>query len=167
MCPETLTIIQTLAPCVLALMSVLALGGAFLHVRELKKSKKMDNWCVLMEFLHRSEFRNARMKILDPVEAYILDNRTAWKICSSFDFAGSMVKNKLVDKNLFFEYWKPVLELLEKDKGFQDFLNKARFPLAKFGEQKPWKNYWEHFNDLFAALEEWKEKRKHRRKEKV
>jgi len=42
------------------------------------------------------------------------DREVAGLICSSFDFAGLMVRRGLVDQGVFFEYWGPILCLFEK-----------------------------------------------------
>jgi hypothetical protein len=106
-----------------------------------KKGRRTQDLFTLMEFLHREEFRDARMKVLEDWTSPVED-KDAWKIASSFDFAGLMVEKGFVSYDVFMEYWRHVLCLMSER--LSPFLNKSDFgahPVTR-------RIYWKHFDWL-------------------
>src|ERR1700693_99332 len=79
----------------------------FLGVEFARRGRKTQDLFTLMDFLHRTEFREARRIALAPKWDSSKDNVTAWIICSSFDFAGLMVEKRFVNRKVFLYYWAP------------------------------------------------------------
>ncbi len=102
-----------------------------------RSARKIEDFFTLMEFLHREEHRNARMAVLAEHWDAASDIENAWKVCSSFDFAGLMVQNEFVDRSLFFKYWNPVIPLLAKK--LEKFIAEWQC------EGTPGTIYWKHF----------------------
>lgn len=137
MTQETVTQLTAITAAVVTLVNLLMLVVLVLQMRAQKVGRRTEDLFTLMEFLHRTEFRDARMEVLHTQKNASLGPKNAWAICSSFDFAGLMVREKLVDHDLFLRYWGPVIRLLGNR--LQPFIADTEFEPGLTGTQ-----YWEH-----------------------
>lgn len=137
MSSETLNLILAITGIAVTSMTFITLILLMRQINLLKKNRKTEDLFTLMEFLHRSEFRDARMEILNLKQDASLNPETAWKICSSFDLAGLMIQHNFVDDNIFLIYWSYVIKLL--DVKLNTFIYKTKF------NDVPGEIYWKHF----------------------
>jgi hypothetical protein len=74
--------------------------------------KKIDNLLSLHQFLHQTDLSEARRSVREGECEITLKNASVRRVCSSFDFAGTMVRNGVVNRKLFFQYWSiPLMTL--------------------------------------------------------
>jgi hypothetical protein len=90
----------------------------------------------LQLFLAQPQFRSARAAVRQD-SWNGSDLEAAGLVCSSFDFAGLMVRRGLVDQDVFFEYWGPILCL------FRERLN--TFLDQTVGGELRGREYWRDF----------------------
>jgi hypothetical protein len=77
-----------------------------------RRQKKIDNLVSLHLFLHKDELSNARLFVREDGGQMTHGDPRVRSVCSSFDFAGSLVRTKAVDVDMFFQYWAtPLLTL--------------------------------------------------------
>jgi hypothetical protein len=108
---HTLEVVLTAATVVLSLFAVLT--SAILILQE-RKQKKIDYFMSVQQFLHDESLSDCRAKIREgsiPIKTSQMEVR---RVCSSFDFAGTIVRNRAIDQKLFFEYWGITLLLIKK-----------------------------------------------------
>ena len=77
------------------------------------RQKKLDNLLSLQQFLHQGDLSEARRSIREGDCEITLKQRSVRRVCSSFDFAGTMVRSKIVDQKVFFQYWTTPLRMLD------------------------------------------------------
>ena len=82
----------------------------FVNIRQ----KKIDNLLNLHQFLHQNELSEARRAIREGECEISLTDAAVRRVCSSFDLAGTLVRNGAVNQKLFFQYWAgPLIKTLE------------------------------------------------------
>lgn len=124
-----LSILATFVACVAAAAQVISLGRQ-------RKYAMTQALFQLQLFLAQPHFRSARAAVrLDNWDG--TNPEAAGLVCSSFDFAGLMVRRGLVDQDVFFEYWGPVLCLFQKRLG--NFLDET------VGGDLRGRDYWRDF----------------------
>lgn len=125
---------------ILSILAVFIAGiTAAAEVISLRRQRKHAMTQALFElqlFLAQSHFRSARAAVRQDTWDGT-DLEAAGLVCSSFDFAGLMVRRGLVDQEVFFEYWGPILCLFEKR--LSGFLNEA------VGGDLCGRDYWRDF----------------------
>lgn len=73
---------------------------------------RTQNLMQVSSLLHQSEFREARHALQQgPLEE--VDFEVVRTVCSSFDFAALFIKNGLIKKEMFVQYWRPMLAHLQ------------------------------------------------------
>lgn len=113
-----------LVPVILSILAIfVASVTATVHVLSLRRQRRhamTDSLYRLQLFLAQPHFRSARAAVRS--DAWNgSDHESAGLVCSSFDFAGLMVRRGLVEPEVFFEYWGPILHLFGvRLKGFLD-----------------------------------------------
>jgi hypothetical protein len=128
-------IISSLAFC----MSIFT---AWVNLRQ----KKLDNLLSLQQFLHQGDLSEARRSIREGDCDITLKNPSVRRVCSSFDFAGTMVRNRVVNRKVFLQYWAIPLRALDGK------LNSIAHNLT--GDNVTVKEY---YGDLWWLLEQAKE----------
>lgn len=79
-----------------------------------QRQKRIDNLITLHLFLHKDELSEARRCVRESVASLTLQYQNVRRVCSSFDFAGTLVRHGAVNKKLFFDYWcAPILAIEE------------------------------------------------------
>lgn len=132
-------------------ISFLAFFLSIYTVRSERRQKRIDNLISLHQFLHQAEYSRARKSIREGECQILLKDPAVHKVCSSFDFAGTLVRNGAVDVNLFFQYWAIPLETLEA-------------PLSSLGDENTGPNvsvkeYYRDFWWLFSEAKKYTAKR--------
>jgi hypothetical protein len=95
-------------------ISFLAFCVSVITILSGQHQKKIDNLISLHLFLHQGELSEARRYIREGGDQITLKNPLVRRVCSSFDFAGSLVRNGAVNKNMFFQYWSIPLSTLKR-----------------------------------------------------
>ena len=142
---ETFALVTAIAGLAITAANFGLFYEARMQVRAAREARKTEGLFTLMEFLHRSEFREARRAVLASEEGTKPDERDAWIVCSSFDFAGLMVEHNLIDRDVFLHYWGPVIPLLAKK--IEPFLGATQFGGV------PGRVYWKHFVRLIDTCQ--------------
>lgn len=102
-----------------------------------RKQKKVETLIQVYEFLHDPEFNAARSDVRKSEDDFSLQDPSTWKVMSSFNYAGNLVKNGALAADMFFDYGAvPLLNLrpsfdtvrdtsmsgnVEADKYYRDF----------------------------------------------
>jgi hypothetical protein len=97
-----------------AVVSLSALCVSIYTIRSNQRQKRIDNLFSLQIFLHNPELSEARRSIREGDSPLKLNNPSLRRVCSSFDFAGSMVRHGAVNKAIFMDYWCVSLLALEQ-----------------------------------------------------
>lgn len=95
-------------------VSVLALCLTVWTILSTRKQKRIDNLVSLQQFLHQADLSEARRLIREEKTEITLENTPVRRVCSTFDFAGTLVRNSAVDKTLFMQYWSVPLRCLRQ-----------------------------------------------------
>jgi hypothetical protein len=121
------------------------------QLRSARHGRRTEDMFTLMEFLHRPHFREARMTVLadewptNPADYQAAHKNIAWTICSSFDFAGLMVYQDLVDTDVFYKYWSiPIVAVARK---LEAFFVAQRF-IGDAGNDFEGLHYWPYYHIL-------------------
>jgi hypothetical protein len=77
------------------------------------RQKKLDNLLSLQQFLHQGDLSEARRSIREGHCEITLKQASVRRVCSTFDFAGTMVRNRIVSRKVFLRYWAIPLRALE------------------------------------------------------
>jgi hypothetical protein len=93
-------VLSVLALVIACASAVSSIGRWFV----MQKQIKVQNLLQLSQYLHQTEYRDARHKIR-PGGLGEVDQDSLRKLCSSFDFAGLFVHEGLVSKRFFLNYW--------------------------------------------------------------
>lgn len=119
------------------LVSVITAWTSIAQLRVAIQVRRTEDLFTLMQFLHQAEFREARNIVRGPAWDG-KDREAARMVCSSFDFAGLMVRKKLVDAEVFLDYWgRPICMLAD---ALGNFLDEAHFADGTTGRE-----YWKDF----------------------
>ena len=77
-----------------------------------QRQKRIDNLITLHLFLHKDELSEARRCVRESDASLTLEDQNVRRVCSSFDFAGTLVRHGAVNKELFLDYWcAPILAI--------------------------------------------------------
>ena len=77
-----------------------------------QRQKRIDNLITLHVFLHKDELSEARRIVRESQQSLSLKDPHVRRVCSSFDFASTLVRHGAVNKGLFLDYWrKPLVSL--------------------------------------------------------
>jgi hypothetical protein len=94
------------------ILSFLAFCVSIVTLLSERKQKRIDNLITLHEFLHQSDLSEARQSVREGNAEPSLSDPSVRRVCSSFDFAATLVRNGAVDKDMFLDYWRiPLLSL--------------------------------------------------------
>ena len=96
------------------IVSFLAFWVSIVTIRRDSAQKRIDNLVTLQAFLHRDEIGVARQAVREGKAGPSLQDPLVRRVCSSFDFAGMLVRNGAVQKAYFMDYWCISLLSLEK-----------------------------------------------------
>jgi hypothetical protein len=99
-----------ISACVISLLAFCVALATLLHER---KQRRVDNLVRLHAFLHQDELSKARKAVREAHFPDNLDDEVFRRVCSSFDFAGTLVRHGAVDKLMFLDYWAIPLLTLE------------------------------------------------------
>lgn len=128
--------LELVIPIIAAGIAFFALCVSIASLLINRRQKKLDNLVTIQNFLHDGELGQARLSIREGDAKPTLKDERVRRVCSSFDFAGALVRNGSVDTALFFDYWGAALLALEK-------------PLAPLMDQDTGgvsiKEYYKHF----------------------
>ena len=91
------------------IVSFLALGISVVTIFVNRNQKKIDNLVSLQQFLHTGELSEARRCIREGEISIDLKDQRIRQVCSSFEFAGLLVRHGMVNKTIFLEYWRAPL----------------------------------------------------------
>ena len=92
-------------PICALIVSALAFCVSIVTILVNLHQKKIDNLLSLHQFLHQADLSEARRSVREDGCEITLKNTAVRRVCSSFDFAGTMVRNGVVNRKLFFQYW--------------------------------------------------------------
>src|ERR1700761_3387437 len=123
-------------------VSLLALGMSVVTIFVNRNQKKNDNLFSPQQFLHNGDLSEATRCIR---EGEILINLKAQRVrqaCSSFEFAGLLVRHGIVNKKIFLEYWRAPLITL-----FDSFSELAQQKTSKFKVKEHYKCFWWLMNE--------------------
>ena len=109
-------------------VSVIATIASVSNMQNDRAAKRISNLISIDEYLHQPEYSNARHLVRDNVTIRSAFDDDVRRVCSSMDFAGSLVRYGAVDEDLFIDYWGQSLlridqrlePLWEKDFGSGD-----------------------------------------------
>lgn len=141
-----MTFEQTVSICALV-VSTLAFSVSIGTIVVNWHQKKIDNLMSLQQFLHQNGLSEARRSIREGECKVTLQEPTVLRVCSSFDFAGAMVRNHIVNKKLFLSYWAIPLNALDAP------LN--QIALDRTGDTVIVKEYYKDFWWLFGEAEKY------------
>lgn len=80
-----------------------------------RRQRKLDNLVQLHAFLHQDDLSKARRAIRESPTVPSIDDENFRRVCSSFDFAGTLVRHRAVNKAMLLDYWStPLLSLEDK-----------------------------------------------------
>jgi hypothetical protein len=106
----SVTLVISLSALLISLASAVAAFGRWMVTY---KQIEVQNFLQLSQYLHQTEYRDARHKVRigKPGE---LDPEAVRKVCSSFDLAALFVRKRLVNENMFLDYWGSLFAFLNK-----------------------------------------------------
>jgi len=100
------------ASLVLSVISiVISCFAIFGKWRATHKQIEVQNLLQLSQYLHQTEYRDARHKVRTAKKGD-LDPEALRKLCSSFDVAAFFVCKGLINKSIFLDYWGSLLVFL-------------------------------------------------------
>jgi len=138
-------------PVCALIVSTLAFLVSVITIRINLSQKKIDNLVTLHQFLHQDELSEARRVIRENECKMSLADTSVRRVCSSFDFAGTLVRNRAVNRKLFFQYWAKPLNTLSKS-----FMSIAHM---QTGARTTVKQYYRDFYWLLGEAETFDHKR--------
>jgi hypothetical protein len=84
------------------------------QLAEQHKSQQVQNLVALGQYLHTPQFSDARTAVrLNNIRLSTKDSMVR-RVCSSFGFAGALVRTGAVDKQAFLDYWGIPLSICSK-----------------------------------------------------
>jgi len=107
-----------LTPIVALVVSIFVAKTTHGQLQAARETTRTQNLFSLLEYLQRPELHAARHKIhrelaKKPYGSWTEeDHLVAGRVCSSFDFAGVIVRNDMVDSVIFLEFWGEPIHLL-------------------------------------------------------
>ena len=104
---------EHVVPLCALIVSVMAFCISIITILINLRQKKLDNLLSLHQFLHQGDLSDARRKIREQECEVSLKDPSVRRVCSSFDYAGTMVRNGVVNRKLFFHYWATPLRTLD------------------------------------------------------
>jgi hypothetical protein len=100
---------STVLPVAALIVSFLALGTSIITIFVNRNQKRLDNLVSIQQFLHRDDLSNARRAIREDEMQLTLQDARVRQVCSSFEFAGLLVRHGAVNKAIFLDYWREPL----------------------------------------------------------
>jgi len=101
--------ISIIASLIAIASAIAAFGRWFVIYRQMR----VQNLLQISHYLHQAEYRDARRTVQKtPKEELTLE--LVRKVCSSFDFAALFVLHRLIDEDIFLEYWGNFLFFLKE-----------------------------------------------------
>jgi hypothetical protein len=131
-----LTLILSILAICFSFASAIAAFGQWQSAR---RQIGVQNLLQMSQYLHQTEYRDARQAVRNASKDQ-LSVEMVRKVCSSFDFAGLLVRHKLIDEMVFLEYWGPLLLF------FKSHLHET-LDQSLFGELSL-RHYYRHFEWL-------------------
>jgi hypothetical protein len=104
----SVTLVTSICALLISCFSAFAAIGSW---RAIHKQIEVQNLLGLSNYLHQTEYREARHTIRTGTPGD-LDAEALRKLCSSFDFAALFVHKKLVRESMFLDYWGSLLVFL-------------------------------------------------------
>ena len=123
-------------------VSLLALGMSVVTIFVNRNQKKNDNLFSLQQFLHNGDLSEARRCIREGEILINLKDQRVRQVCSSFEFAGLLVRHGIVNKKIFLEYWRrPLITLSDS------FSELAQQKTGKLTVKEHYKCFWWLMNE--------------------
>ncbi len=95
---------SVVALCAL-LISLVATGASIVNMYHDRKARRLSNLITIDQYLHQADISAARHALRDESSPRTTFDDDTRRVCSSFDFAATLVRNGAVDKDIFIEYW--------------------------------------------------------------
>jgi hypothetical protein len=86
-------------------VSFMAFFINIITILENRAQKRIDNLVTVQEYLHSGTFSEARRSVREREVSMTLSEQNVRSVCSSFNFAGALVRNGAVNRRIFFNYW--------------------------------------------------------------
>jgi hypothetical protein len=106
--------VEAIAAVGASVVAFLAFCVSLSTARTAMRQKRIENFITIQGFLHREELSDARQAIREGLVIVSMKEPKVRQVCSSFDFAGVLVKKNALDKSLFLDYWGVALTLLDE-----------------------------------------------------
>jgi hypothetical protein len=86
-----------------------------------RAQRRIDNLVTVQQYLHSAVFSEARRSVRERQVSITLTQPNVRSVCSSFNFAGALVRNGAVNRRIFFDYWRtPIIALTEPLSAIED-----------------------------------------------
>ena len=103
-----------IATIVSACASACALFLSSYVIYSTRQQKRIDNLVSIQLFLHRDDLSEARRRVRESKVKIALETDEVRRVCSSFDFAGVLLKHNAINKDIFLDYWASMLIPLDE-----------------------------------------------------
>jgi hypothetical protein len=77
-----------------------------------REQKKLEALVAIDQYLHQPEMSAARAAVREGRAPPTIKDPNVRIVCSSFDFAGNLVRHGAIDLDLFMDYWRVPLRIL-------------------------------------------------------
>lgn len=104
---------SVVAICAL-LVSLIATAASIANMHSDREAKRLSNLITIDQYLHQVDISAARHAVRDESALRTTFDDNTRRVCSSFDFAGMLVRNRAVDKAIFIEYWNESLVKIDQ-----------------------------------------------------
>jgi hypothetical protein len=86
-----------------------------------RAQRRIDNLVTVQQYLHSAVFSEARRSVRERQVSITLTEPNVRSVCSSFNFAGALVRNGAVNRRIFFDYWSiPIIALTKPLSAIED-----------------------------------------------
>jgi hypothetical protein len=110
-------VISLCAICV----SFMAFCVNIITILENRAQRRIDNLVTVQEYLHSVAFSEARRSVRERQVPITLSESNVRIVCSTFNFAGALVRNGAVNRRIFFDFWSiPIIDLIKPLSAIED-----------------------------------------------
>jgi hypothetical protein len=101
-----------IVPTLALLVSVFSVALSLYGMYAAREQKKLEALLAIDQYLHQPEMSAARAAIREGRAQPTIKDPNVRIVCSSFDFAGNLVRNGAIDLDLFMDYWQVPLRII-------------------------------------------------------
>jgi hypothetical protein len=103
---------QYVVPVLALLVSISSVALSLYGMYTAHQQKKLEALVTIDQYLHQPEISAARAAVREGRAQPTIKDPNVRIVCSSFDFAGSLVRQGAIDQDLFMDYWQVPLRII-------------------------------------------------------